>query len=225
MQNAKLLIAEDDADLGSILAQYLQLQGYTVTLARNGEEAWQHFTQAQFDLCIIDVMMPVMDGFTLAERMVKRSPQTPFVFLTARGQKADRLRGLGIGADDYISKPFDAEELVLRVQNILKRTGGSDDSTIVLGRYTVDFENLTLTAGGKVQMLTQKEAQLLRLLTSNPNRLIKRSEILAEIWGENDYFMGRSMDVFISRLRRFLQHESSISIETVRGVGFIFRIA
>lgn len=224
MQNPRILLVEDDADLGNVLAQFLQLQGYTVTLARDGNDGWGKFEASTFDLCILDVMMPYKDGFELAAQINRESPKTPFIFLTAKGLKDDRVRGLKLGADDYVCKPFEADELVLRIQNILRRSGIGEPDGFELGEYVLHYRDLTLSRGDSEFQLTTKEAQLLKLFIGNRNKLIKREDILQELWGENDYFMGRSMDVFVSRLRKFLKNDSSINIETVRGVGYILKV-
>ncbi len=224
MAKTRILLAEDDRDLGNVLAQYLQLQGYNVTLVRDGNEGWSVFDVSEFELCILDVMMPYKDGFELAEQIQHKSPKTPFIFLTAKGLKEDKIKGLKLGADDYICKPFDVDELVLRIQNILKRTGIDDSDKFELGEFTLHYNDLRLKGANAELALTTKEAKLLKYFIRNQNKLIKREDILLEIWGENDYFLGRSMDVFISRLRKFLQHDITISIETVRGVGYIFKV-
>ncbi len=223
MEKIKILLAEDDPDLGSILAQYLEIQGFIVTLARDGEEAWEMFRKSAYNICILDVMMPKMDGFEVAEKISRQSPDTPFIFLTAKSLKEDRIRGLKIGADDYICKPFEVDELVLRVNNILKRTGVQDENDFKIGQSTFNFLELLLTTPEEAHKLTLKEGVLLKYFLQHENKLVKREEILTEVWGENDYFLGRSMDVFVSRLRKFLACEESVSIETVRGTGFIFR--
>lgn len=223
MVKTKILLAEDDTDLGNVLAQYLNLQGYEIVLARDGEEAWQLFNTSNVDLCILDVMMPLKDGFELARQISSKSPDTPFIFLTAKGLKEDRIKGLKLGADDYICKPFEVDELVLRIQNILKRTGLQEIEKYEIGQYTFINNELLLKGFEKELILTVKEAKLLKYFLDHQNKLIKREDILIELWGENDYFLGRSMDVFISRLRKFLHNEKTISIETVRGAGFIFR--
>ena len=224
MEKIRILLAEDDPDLGNILAQYLEMQGFTVYLARDGEEAWDHFLKVLPTICILDVMMPKMDGFELAEKISKRNTEIPFIFLTAKSLKEDRIRGLKIGADDYITKPFEVDELVLRINNILKRTGLSDSDEFVIGQIRFGFQELELTTPEGKHKLTLKEGMLLKYLLQHENKLVKREEILTEVWGENDYFLGRSMDVFVSRLRKYLVSEDSISIETVRGSGFILRI-
>jgi DNA-binding response OmpR family regulator len=224
MAKTRILLAEDDKDLGNVLAQYLQLQGYDVTLVRDGNEGWSKFEVSEFDLCILDVMMPYKDGFELAAQINHKSPKTPFIFLTAKGLKEDRIKGLKLGADDYICKPFDVDELVLRIQNILKRNGIDESDKFELGEFILFFNDLRLKGVDTELALTAKEAKLLKYFICNQNKLIKREEILVEIWGENDYFLGRSMDVFISRLRKFLQHDKKISIETIRGVGYILKV-
>lgn len=223
MADQKILLAEDDVDLGNILSQYLELQGYEVILARDGAAAWELFQQQDVSICVLDVMMPKMDGFELAEKIYRKSPGIPFLFLTAKSLKEDRIRGLKIGADDYISKPFDVDELVLRIQNILKRTGTPELTSFQIGQYDFSFEELSLTGPEDSHKLTMKEGMLLKFFLQHQNKLIKREEILEELWGENDYFLGRSMDVFVSRLRKYLQKEKSVAIDTVRGTGYIFR--
>jgi DNA-binding response OmpR family regulator len=223
MADQKILLAEDDADLGNILSQYLEMQGYNVILARDGEEGWTRFNEGEVDICVLDVMMPKLDGFELAERIYRKSPGIPFIFLTAKGLKEDRIRGLKIGADDYITKPFDVDELVLRIQNILRRTGTPEVSTFQIGQYDFSFEELTLTGPEDDHKLTMKEGMLLKYFLQHQNKLVKREEILEELWGENDYFLGRSMDVFVSRLRKYLKKEKTVAIDTVRGTGYIFR--
>jgi DNA-binding response OmpR family regulator len=224
MEKIRILLAEDDPDLGNILAQYLEMQGFTVSLARDGEEAWALFLKAIPTICILDVMMPKMDGYELAEKITRHNRDIPFLFLTAKSLKEDRIRGLKIGADDYITKPFEVDELVLRVNNILKRSGLHDSDEYQIGRIRFNFQELELITPEAVHKLTLKEGMLLKYLLQHENKLVKREEILTEVWGENDYFLGRSMDVFVSRLRKYLVSEESVSIETVRGTGFIFRI-
>ena len=219
----ELLLVEDDIDLQKVLAQYLELSGFTVHTANHGKHGLEVFRKYHTDLCILDVMMPVMDGFTLAREIRAHDPEMPVIFLTAKNQKEDRLRGLKIGADDYITKPFEAEELVLRINNILKRSGKNDLASVTLGCLQIRFDDLLIDDGRTKHSLTPREAELLRYLIEHRDALLKREQILQELWGQNDYFMGRSMDVFISRLRKYLQAEPSITLETKRGVGYIFR--
>ena len=220
-----LLLVEDDIDLQKVLAQYLELSGFTVYTANHGKHGLELFKKHHVDLCILDVMMPVMDGFALAGEIRSLDPEMPVVFLTAKNQKEDRLKGLKIGADDYITKPFEAEELVLRLHNILKRAGKEDSASTKLGKLNVRFQELVIEDGDTLHNLTPREAELLRYLIENQNTVLKREQILHELWGQNDYFLGRSMDVFISRLRKYLQGEETVSLETKRGVGFIFKVA
>jgi len=220
-----LLLVEDDIDLQKVLAQYLELSGFQVYTANHGEHGLRIFKEHHVDLCILDVMMPVMDGFELAAEIRKLDREMPVVFLTAKNQKEDRLRGLKIGADDYITKPFEAEELVLRLNNILKRAGKSDMESIRMGCLQIHFDELMIKDGTHSFNMTPRESDLLKYFIENQNTVVKREQILEDLWGQNDYFLGRSMDVFISRLRKYLQAEPSVSLETKRGVGFMLKIS
>jgi DNA-binding response OmpR family regulator len=223
-----ILLVEDDIDLQKVLAQYLELSGFTVHAANHGKHGLELFQKHHTDLCILDVMMPVMDGFTLAGEIRSLDPAMPIVFLTAKNQKEDRLKGLKIGADDYITKPFEAEELVLRLHNILRRVGKEKEGlvqTASIGNLQISYNELIIRDNDNSYNLTPRESELLRYLMDRPNTLLTREQILEELWGQNDYFLGRSMDVFISRLRKYLQSEPSVSLETKRGVGFIFKIS
>jgi DNA-binding response OmpR family regulator len=217
----KVLLAEDDRDFGNILSQYVAISGYDVTLGRDGKEAWDLFTQDKYDICVFDVMMPEMDGFSLAEKVKEMNPGMPLIFLTAKSLKEDIVRGLKIGADDYITKPFDPEVLILRINNILKRAYSSTNDEYRISDTVLNFNSLELTSGGVKEKLTLKEAQLLKFFIINKNKVLAREDILTEIWGEDDYFLGRSMDVFISRLRKYVSEDTNIDIRTVRGTGFI----
>ena len=219
----KILLAEDDLDLGSVFQQFLELNNFDVVWSKDGEDAWKLFQKQKFDICILDVMMPKMDGFALAKKIKNINPKMPFLFLTAKKLKEDRLEGLKLGADDYIVKPFEADELVLRIKNILKRVAPTENKApIQIGAIQFNFEELLLITPTQTHQLTEKEGILLNYLFQNRNQLIRRESILIEVWGENDYFLGRSMDVFISRLRKYFQEDESVKIETVRGVGFRF---
>lgn len=221
----KVLIVEDDRDLGYVLRQYLELNGFAAQRVFNGEEARDELKESFYDILVIDVMMPKEDGFTLAAKLNQTYPQLPFLFLTARKLKEDVLHGLKLGADDYILKPFDADELILRIQNILKRTGqisASEEKIIQIGSYRFDPQNLRLWSTSVEKLLTEKEAKLLLYLYENKSRLIKRAEILAHLWQAPDFFSGRSMDVFITRLRKLLAEDQSVRIESIRGIGFKF---
>ena len=217
----KVLLAEDDRDFGNILSQYLTMSGFDVDLATDGQKAWDRFNLNKPDICVLDVMMPEMDGFTLAEKIRAVSPSMPFIFLTAKSMKEDIIRGLRLGADDYITKPFDPEALVLRINNILRRVYSSVNDDYTISSTLLKFNTLELICAGQKEKLTLKEAQLPRFLIINKNKMMSREDILTEIWGEDDYFLGRSMDVFISRLRKYLAPDSGIDIRTVRGAGFI----
>jgi DNA-binding response OmpR family regulator len=223
-----ILLAEDDFDYASILKQYLEFSGFQVTWAKDGKEALKIFSETNPDICVLDVMMPHMDGFTLAENIIENYPERPFIFLTAKSMKEDKIKGLKLGADDYIVKPFEVEELILRIQNILKRTQKASNSLMTaakkfeIGTYVFDSENYTLSHEKVTHRITEKEAHLIQFLYSNKNKLVKREEILIEIWGNDDFFSGRSMDVFISRLRKYFAEDADISIPSVRGLGFQF---
>lgn len=217
----KVLLAEDDRDFGNILTQYISMSGFEVELATDGVIAWEKFNASRPDICVLDVMMPEMDGFTLAEKIKSLSPTMPFIFLTARSMKEDIIKGLKLGADDYITKPFDPEALLLRINNILRRVYSSVNDDYTISNILLKYNTLELICGGNKEKLTLKEAQLLKYLIINKNKMLTREDILTEIWGEDDYFLGRSMDVFISRLRKYLAPDSGVDIRTVRGAGFI----
>jgi len=236
MEKIRVLLAEDDFDFGSILKQYLEIHNFDVSWALDGKEALDNFKSSQdgtirpFSICVFDVMMPKMDGFTLAEKVISMNPEIPFVFLTAKKMKEDKIQGLKLGADDYIVKPFEADILVLRLQNILKRVQRTTvsvkkASSFHIGNYVFDPINHQLQLNGKVQRITEKEAQLIQYLFSNKNELVKREDLLINVWGNDDFFSGRSMDVFISRLRKYFNQDSSITIESTRGIGLTFKIA
>lgn len=219
----KVLLAEDDRDFGNILSQYITISGFEVTLARDGSEAWEQFNKSRPDICVLDVMMPEMDGFTLAEKIKQAVPDMPVIFLTAKSLREDIVRGLKIGADDYITKPFDPEVLILRINNILRRAYSSVNDEYKISDTLLKFNTLELICGNRKEKLTLKEAQLLKYFIINRNKILTREDILNEIWGEDDYFLGRSMDVFISRLRKFISDDRLIDIRTVRGTGFILQ--
>jgi DNA-binding response OmpR family regulator len=224
----RLLLAEDDFDFAAILKQYLELHQFEVIWAENGEIALDYFKNQTFDICVFDVMMPKLDGFSLAEKIITINPEIPFIFLTARKLKEDKIIGLKLGADDYIVKPFEVDELVLRLQNILKRIEQKrsleGNNVIEIGSYIFDNERLTLNIKNHVQQLTEKEASLIEYLYLNHNQLLKRDQILMSVWKKDDYFSGRSMDVFISRLRKYFNSDPKIKIESVRNVGLEFKI-
>ncbi len=220
---AHLLYVEDDASLGYVTRDNLELQGYKVTHFENGQLALDAIENHQFDLCILDVMLPEVDGFTIAEEIRKYDTQVPIIFLTAKSLKEDKIKGLKLGGDDYITKPFSIEELILKIEVFLRRRTivvPSQATNYRLGLYEFDYSNLELSNNGDSKTLTQREADLLRLFLEKPNQVIKRSDILEKLWGEDDYFLGRSLDVFISRLRKYLKNDESLKIENIHGVGF-----
>jgi DNA-binding response OmpR family regulator len=218
-----ILLAEDDEDLRSILSQYLEINGFTILQAENGQVGLELFNREHVDICVLDIMMPVMDGFELARQIRKIDPGIPVIFLTARNQKADKIKGLKLGADDYITKPFEVEELILRLQNILRRSGRIGAQPVEIGGFEFRFDELTLTGFDQQHQMTLKEAEFLKYLAEHKNQVIKRERILEDLWGENDYFLGRSMDVFVTRLRKYLRPDESVSLDTIRGVGIILR--
>jgi len=229
----KLLYVEDEADLGNVTQQYLEAMNFQVTWCTTGKQALQEYlaNPSAYALVIIDIQLPDTDGFELARKIVAQNHNAIFLFLTARKEKKDRLHGLNIGAMDYITKPFDVDELVLRIRNITRRFQPADESNetetvIEVGDIILNLEALSLTiAGQPPTTLTLREAELLAHLFTHRNTIVKREDLLLRFWGENDYFMGRSLDVFISRLRKLLRHSTSgTTIDNVYGVGFILNI-
>lgn len=220
---AHILYVEDDESLSFVTRDNLELQGYKITHCADGEKAMEVLSHQRFDLCILDVMLPEIDGFTLAREIRKYDTEVPILFLTARSLKEDRIHGLRLGGDDYITKPFSIEELILKIEIFLRRsriTQPEQPSHFRVGTFEFDYNNLELAKGEDHRRLTQKEADLLKYFIDNRNQVVKRSSILQQIWGEDDYFMGRSLDVFISRLRKYLQQDSQLKIENIHGVGF-----
>jgi len=223
----RILFVEDDPNLSMILQDYLEMIGYSVDRARDGEEGLRYFLSGTYDLLILDVMMPKKDGFSLAEDVRANNQTVPIVFLTAKSLKEDRIKGFNYGCDDYITKPFSTEELSLRIKAILKRcaisAGSSPQKDIELfsiGKFEFDSENMVLQSDDEVRNLTRKEAGLLKLLCLNKNNLLPREVALETIWGDNDYFIGRSMDVFIAKLRKYLKSDPDVKITNVHGIGF-----
>ncbi len=230
MNKIRLLLAEDDPNLSIVLKDFLELQGYKVFLCNDGQQATIAFNTQQFDICILDIMMPKKDGFTLAENIRKTNPVMPIVFLTAREQKEDKIKGFKIGCDDYITKPFSTEELSLRLLAIIRRCQLGKENYIPkpeifkIGSYNFDHNNQLLKSATTTYTLTKREADLLKLLYDNKNELISRESILKQLWNNDSYFNGRSMDVFITRLRKYLKEDGCISINNVHGSGFKFNI-
>lgn len=228
----KVLFVEDEPDLGNVIKQYLEVMDFEIEWCTNGTTALNVFKEKahEFSLLVIDIQLPGMDGFELAERISRLDNNIPFLFLTARNEKKDRLHGLKLGADDYISKPFDIDELVLRMKNILRRNNATEKNRQVVpatacGDMVMNKEQFRISiANNKFVTLTQREFELLEYLFLHKNKILKREEILEDLWGENDYFLGRSLDVFISRLRKHLSSSKKIAINSVYGVGFIFQV-
>jgi len=222
---AKILLVEDDANLSFVLKDYLEMLGYDTVLKKDGEEGLKAFQEDAFNLCILDVMMPKKDGFTLAQDIRNLDKDIPLIFLTAKTLKDDRITGFKVGCDDYITKPFSTEELSLRIEAILKRCAvqyrqENIPKIFEIGQYGFDHENMVLSFEGNEKTLTRKEAALLKLLCKNKNQLVTRDFALKQIWGSNDYFIGRSMDVFIAKLRKMLAQDPSIAIKNIHGTGF-----
>jgi len=219
-----ILLLEDDPNLGLILQEHLVLNGFEATLAVDGAEGLSAFRKRRFDLCLVDVMMPRMDGFSFAREVRRLDQAIPLVFLTAKALREDRIQGLKIGADDYITKPFSMEELLLRIKAVLKRSTPSAHhpaiaDEVTLGSYTFRYSTRSLARRGKQRRLTAREADLLRLLCLNRNAVLNRADALRELWGDDTYFNSRSMDVFISRLRRYLKDDPSVEILSEHGRG------
>ena len=227
-EKCSILLAEDDLNLGLLLVDYLEVEGFDVKLCKDGELALKAFEAYTFDLCLLDVMMPKMDGFTLAKHIRAKNKKVPIIFITARSLKEDKLKGYGLGADDYITKPFDEEELLWKIKAVIRRAPSTKNEIkaelILIGKYTFDFTNQSLSIGGKTKRITEKESDILNYLCSHKNVVVKREELLKDLWGDNDYFFGRSLDVFITKIRKYLKEDPSLSIENVFGVGFIFNV-
>ena len=223
-QKTKLLLAEDDENLGLLLREYLIAKGYDATLFPDGEAAYKGFMRDHYDICILDVMMPKKDGFTLAKDIRIVNSDVPIIFLTAKNMKEDVLEGFKLGADDYISKPFSMEELIMRIEAILRRTSQENlqnaQPVFTLGRFTFDTKKQTLSEGDNVIKLTTKESDLLKLLCQNANKILERNYALKSIWIDDNYFNARSMDVYITKLRKHLKDEPGVEIINVHGKGY-----
>jgi two-component system OmpR family response regulator len=222
---ASILLVEDDSNLGFVLKDFLEISGYAVALAKDGEDGLYQFRNGNFDLCVLDVMLPNKDGFSLAKDITAINTDIPFIFLTAKNMEKDKIEGLKIGADDYITKPFSTEELSLRIEAILRRSKYSilkNDIPAVFefSNMKFDYTNHILSTGKNERRLTKKEAEVLRLLCINKNQVVRREVALKNIWGDDDYFMGRSMDVYITKLRKFLKDVEDVSIINIPRTGF-----
>lgn len=221
---SKILLAEDDPNLGTLLSEYLSLKGYSTTLTRNGQEAFDAFFKNNFNLCIFDVMMPLKDGFTLAKEIRKHNDEIPILFLTAKSLKEDTLEGFKSGADDYLTKPFSMEELLYRIKALLKRTQNQtkepEQTFFEIGKFHFDYNKQLLKTAQSEQKLTSKENELLRLLCLSQNGILDRTFALKKIWEDDSYFNARSMDVYIAKLRKYLKADPQVEIINIHGKGF-----
>lgn len=223
---SNILLVEDDESFGYILKEYLEINDFSVEWAQNGEEGLTAFKQGVFDLCVLDVMMPLKDGFTLAKEIQEHDPDVPFIFLTAKALKIDKLKGFRLGCDDYVVKPIDEELFIARVKAIIKRSVSDAESstrshTYNIGKYVFDLGNQALSFEDEVQRLTTKEAKVLQLLCEKKNQVLDRNKALKVVWGESDFFNRKSMDVFIHKLRKYLEKDPAVRITNVHGKGFI----
>ncbi|CAG5085733.1 response regulator transcription factor [Parvicella tangerina] len=218
----KILLVEDDLNLGFVIQDNLKQAGYKVHLSQDGKEGLNAFNEEAYQLCLFDVMLPKKDGFSLAEDVRKVNPEMPIIFLTAKSQTEDKIKGFKAGADDYITKPFSMDELLLRIEALLKRSGGLVKSKDIhqLGKYQFNVQNYTLEIDGEQKKLTKKEAEILKILTEQKGKVVERELILNMVWGDDSYFNGRSLDVFITKLRKYLKSDESIAIKNIHGVGF-----
>jgi DNA-binding response OmpR family regulator len=222
---AKILLVEDDPTLGFVIKDNLEESGYEVVYCHDGETAWQQFMRHNVDLCLLDVMLPKKDGMMLAQQIRKKNDRIPILFITAKSMDADRIAGFKAGGDDYITKPFNMEELLLRIEVFLKRTKNSERNHVQqyeIGNMHFDYQQLTVTVNGEHFQLTQKEADLLKYLCDHQNAVVKREDILMAVWGKDDYFLGRSMDVFMTKIRKYIKEANGIELQTLHGIGFKF---
>ncbi|MBC7509263.1 MAG: response regulator transcription factor [Ferruginibacter sp.] len=223
LNKAKVLLAEDDSSLAFVIKDNLEEAGYEVVWCSDGQTAWQQFQKIDFDICLLDVMMPAKDGFSVAKKIRQKSDVVPVLFLTAKSMEQDKLEGFKAGGDDYITKPFSMEELLMRMDVFLRRTKKmhfEKAHEFNLGRMRFSFADLKIHDGDKVISLTQREADLLNFFCQHTNKVLKREEVLLSVWGKDDYFLGRSMDVFITKLRKHFKEDPSIILETIHGIGF-----
>ncbi len=223
----KILLVEDDQNFGDVLCSYLEMNNFDITLATDGEAGSEAFGKGKFDLCILDVMMPKKDGFTLGKEIREQNKDMPIIFLTAKTLKDDKIQGFQIGADDYITKPFDSEELLYRIQAVLKRSKQDtqvEPEEFVIGEYHFNFPLRILNHNGDKSKLSPKEAALLKMFCMRINNILPRSEALTKIWGEDNYFTARSMDVFVTKLRKYLKGDENIEIVNIHGNGFQLKV-
>ncbi|MBS1585282.1 MAG: response regulator transcription factor [Bacteroidetes bacterium] len=222
---AKLLLVEDDPTLSYVMKDSLANNGFEVVHCPDSESGWQQFMKHNFDVCLLDVVLPKKDGMHLAKQIREKNETIPILMLTSKSMDDDKLAGFKSGADDYITKPFNMQELILRLEVFLRRTKKKEDNTPVefrLGNLDFDYNNLILRGDKVEHQLTQREADLIRYLCLNANRVLKRDEILMNVWGKEDYFLGRSMDVFITKVRKYLKEQPGVELQTIHGIGFKF---
>jgi len=227
MNKGKVLLAEDDHNLAFVIKDSLAEEGFDVTHAEDGEIAWQQFQKNDYDICLLDVNMPARDGFSLAKKIRQQSDVVPVLFLTAKSLEEDKIRGFQSGADDYITKPFSMQELMLRMDVFLRRTKKLHADTheeYQIGKIKLAYNELKIFVNGEVIALTQREADLMKFFAQHVNKILKREEVLLNVWGKDDYFLGRSMDVFITKLRKHFKTDPAIILETIHGVGFRLNI-
>jgi len=223
----KILLVEDDPSLGYLMTEFLNSKGFEVILCKDGASAWKTFYVSNFQFAIVDIMLPEMDGFTLAKKIKENQPDIPIIIVTARSLKEDKIRGFNLGVDDYITKPFDEDELFCRIQAVLNRVElkpADEEKVIQIGRYTYEYLGQSLSLNQEFRRLTQRENEVIYLLVKNSGKIVKREYILSKIWGSSDYFSGRSLDVYISKLRKYLQDDPFIQIENIPKVGFLFQV-
>ena len=226
MKRTNILLIEDDTSLGFLLVDFLEANGFEVKLYRDGQSGFNGYKSGNFDFCIFDVMLPVIDGFTLAQRVRAENKTIPIIFLTARSMKNDRIKGFDLGGDDYITKPFDEDELLCRINAIINRYNiqpeeGTQKDLFEIGKYIFDYKNQLLTIESQSRRLTRKESEVLRQLCRSVNEIVTRDTILFSTWGNNDYFNGRSLDVFITKLRKYLSLDAEVQINNIPKVGYI----
>jgi DNA-binding response OmpR family regulator len=224
---SKVLLAEDDLSLGYVIKDNLVDAGYDVVLCPDGQTAIDKFDKDEFDICLLDIMMPNKDGFSVAKKIRQQTDLVPILFITAKSLEEDRIRGFETGADDYIIKPFSMPELLMRIEVFLRRTKKMHSEktvSFIIGKIRFSYTDLKLTIGKNEFNLTQKESDLLKFLCEHPNRILRREEVLLNVWGKDDYFLGRSMDVFITKLRKHFKTDEEVNLETIHGVGFRFNV-
>ncbi|MBS1644922.1 MAG: response regulator transcription factor [Bacteroidetes bacterium] len=225
VSKAKILFVEDDPTLAFVVKSKLEQQGYEVTHTVDGDNAWNLFMKNNFDLCMLDVLLPNKGGLWLADQIRKKNDHIPILLLTSKTLDDDKIEGFKSGADDYITKPFNIQELLLRIEVFLRRTKRkniAEPEVIRLGNYDFDYANLTLTSLSEKKQLTQREADLLFFFATNPNKILKREDILLQVWGKEDYFLGRSMDVFVTKIRKHIKGQPGLELQTLHGIGFKF---